>query len=153
MSTLWTLRRGAADVVSCVGELWQGPSPEVRTLERGLAPEATNPRVPAGTYGLVLKSLGSSHFDKPYSAIFGSMFKGMVELVGVPGRSEILIHCGNVYTDSLGCILVGADASHGPNGWELQHSQAAFRAVYPVLVGQIGTGGAVLQIVEIGASS
>jgi hypothetical protein len=29
-------------------------------------------------------------------------------LPGVPGRSEILIHAGNYVSDTLGCILVGA---------------------------------------------
>jgi hypothetical protein len=29
-------------------------------------------------------------------------------LPGVPGRSEILIHAGNYISDTLGCILVGA---------------------------------------------
>jgi hypothetical protein len=29
----------------------------------------------------------------------------------VPGRSEILIHKGNYYTDILGCVLIGTGLS------------------------------------------
>ncbi len=33
------------------------------------------------------------------------------EITGVPGRSEILIHTGNVDLDSTGCVIVGTASS------------------------------------------
>lgn len=39
---------------------------------------------------------------------FASPTKGKVfKLVGVPGRTNVELHSGNIMSDSLGCILVG----------------------------------------------
>lgn len=38
----------------------------------------------------------------------GSNGKGVILLHNVPGRSSILIHLGNFYSDIEGCILVGS---------------------------------------------
>jgi hypothetical protein len=51
--------------------------------------------IPIGTYPVI----------KHISPKFGECFW----IQDVPGRSEILIHKGNFYTDILGCILPGAD--------------------------------------------
>ncbi len=51
--------------------------------------------IPAGTYTTVKRTS-----DK-----YGRHF----HLLNVPGRSMILIHAGNYYTDTRGCILVGQD--------------------------------------------
>lgn len=50
--------------------------------------------IPVGTYKCI----------KHVSPKFGACF----HVLGVVGRSEILIHKGNYYTDSLGCILPGS---------------------------------------------
>ena len=47
----------------------------------------------------------------------------VVLLKDVPGRSEIEIHPGNFYTDSLGCIFVG----DGRFTDALMNSQSAFK--------------------------
>lgn len=52
-------------------------------------------RIPAGRYQAM----------RHYSPRFGNC----ILLFGVKGRSEILIHYGNFYHDTLGCILVGRD--------------------------------------------
>jgi hypothetical protein len=49
--------------------------------------------------------------------------KAVILLNNVPGRSEIEIHPGNFYEDSLGCILVGDAQSEQM----LMNSQAAFK--------------------------
>ena len=51
--------------------------------------------IPVGTYPTI----------KHVSPKFGKCFW----IQDVPGRSEILIHKGNFYTNTLGCILPGAD--------------------------------------------
>ncbi|MBK5213631.1 MAG: hypothetical protein JJE55_08235 [Flavobacteriaceae bacterium] len=49
--------------------------------------------IPPGTYKVVKR--------------FSTKFKNHFHLTDVSGRSFILIHSGNYYTDILGCILVG----------------------------------------------
>ena len=49
--------------------------------------------IPEGTYKVVKR--------------FSAKFKNHFHLTNVPGRTYILIHSGNYYTDILGCILVG----------------------------------------------
>ena len=50
--------------------------------------------IPEGQY--FVKLLYSPHFGRPYPHI-----------LGVPGRTGILIHSGNTDADTQGCILVG----------------------------------------------
>ena len=50
-------------------------------------------RVPAGVYKCVLR--------------WSRKYKWHYHLKDVPGRTLILIHFGNYYTDTRGCILVG----------------------------------------------
>ena len=53
--------------------------------------------IPVGEYKVV----------KRYSPKYGNHF----HVTGVPGRSYILIHKGNYFTDIRGCILVGTGVS------------------------------------------
>lgn len=52
------------------------------------------PCIPAGDYTVVMR----------FSAKFQQL---MPTLLDVPGRRGILIHTGNTYKDTKGCILVG----------------------------------------------
>jgi hypothetical protein len=61
-------------------------------------------RIPAGTYSIRLRKFGRHHDS--YSTRF-PWHKGMLEIVGVPGFTDILIHIGNEETDTDGCVLVG----------------------------------------------
>lgn len=68
-------------------------------------------RIAAGLYALELKPVGTSKFDAEAAAIMakaGGRHLGMLRLVDVPGRSEILIHWGNFWRDSEGCLLIGS---------------------------------------------
>lgn len=49
--------------------------------------------IPAGKYQVVTR--------------FSPKFKNHFHVLDVPGRTWILIHSGNYFTDILGCILVG----------------------------------------------
>ena len=80
--------------IATYGVLLQGDIPFALTLERPWLdnqPEVSC--IPAGDY--ICRRHES---DK-----FGSTF----EVTGVPNRSAILFHKGNIPTDSHGCILVG----------------------------------------------
>lgn len=49
--------------------------------------------IPAGKYQVVTR--------------FSPKFRNHFHILDVPGRTWILIHAGNYYTDILGCVLVG----------------------------------------------
>lgn len=53
----------------------------------------------------------------------------------VPGRSEILIHAGNYYTDILGCILVGTGKMdiNGDGNPDVTSSRLAMNKLYDIL--------------------
>ena len=79
-----------------LGEL-TGPELRLATLE---PPWLNNsPRmscIPVGTYEIYRSWYNAKNYE-------------VFELRGVPDRSEILIHVGNVPRDTEGCILVGMD--------------------------------------------
>ncbi|AMK10285.1 DUF5675 family protein [Pseudodesulfovibrio indicus] len=60
--------------------------------DRGNRPDVSC--IPAGRYGC----------ERVESPAFGSTF----EITGVPGRSHILFHAGNVAGDTRGCVLLGS---------------------------------------------
>lgn len=91
------------EVMESLGHLtiWGGLEKlfECKTLElpdRGN--EQNVSRVPAGSYWVSVR----------YSEKYGWHF----HLLGVDGRTFILIHAGNRYTHTKGCILVGTSFKH-----------------------------------------
>lgn len=92
-------------------------------------------RIAAGTYAIELKPVGTSKFDaeaKDILAKAGKPFHGMPRLVDVPGRSEILIHWGNFWQDSEGCLLVGSSTMNGRDGsLAVGMSRQKFAELYP----------------------
>lgn len=69
----------------------------IYTLENPLRETSVDSRIPAGEYTC-----------RQYS---GTKYKDVYEVCDVPGRSAILIHPGNTEADTLGCILLGLDAT------------------------------------------
>ncbi len=65
-------------------------------------------RIPAGTYEVALRTHGGFH--NRYSKRFPGIHKGMLQIVNVPGFTDILIHIGNTDDDTSGCLLVGEQA-------------------------------------------
>lgn len=93
-----TLRREHRDHAVTIGELtiYKDEEPEFvcMTLEPTWANNERNIScIPAGTYNVV-----------PYSS---EKYPGTYEVQDVPGRSKILIHKGNFFHNTKGCILVG----------------------------------------------
>jgi hypothetical protein len=110
---------------------------------------ASETRIPKGTYQLRLRGWGG--FNQRYLARFAEIHEGMIEVVGVPGFTDILIHCGNNDDHTAGCLLVG-DGIHEnvrSRGY-LSASESAYRALYPSVAKAIKNGGAVLTIEEVG---
>jgi hypothetical protein len=64
--------------------------------------------IPKGEYQIKFRDYGVYH--ERYKRRFKNHNDGVLEIVGVPNRSAILIHCGNTVKDTLGCVLVGTEA-------------------------------------------
>lgn len=71
--------------------------------------EHTSKAIPDGTYGVVFTFSPHFNYITPI-------------LLRVPGRTDIRIHPGNTFVDSLGCILVG----HQVNMTTIEQSKATF---------------------------
>ena len=61
-----------------------------------------HPRIPAGSYSLALAP------SEKFSPIY---HHPMINVMGVPGRSDILMHPGDFERDTLGCLLIGTAVS------------------------------------------
>lgn len=110
-------------------------------------------RIPAGTYDLALKPVGSSKFDGEYSQFkLQGGYHGMIELQNVPNYEGVLIHIGNSAKDTEGCILVGLGANAQPDSagsFTIQASAVAFYAVYPQIAQALLSGeGASITVVD-----
>ena len=100
-------------------------------------------RIPSGRYRLRVRALGESpHFDEAYATLFVNGFhRGMVEIMAVPGFSDVLIHTGNTSADTRGCLLVGETANSC--AFALAGSRDAYRPLYQKLFAALSGGEAV----------
>ncbi|WP_430810133.1 MULTISPECIES: DUF5675 family protein [unclassified Carboxylicivirga] len=88
-------------------------------------------RIPAGRYRVELRSYGGHHWR--YLKRYGSEFhKGMLQIMNVPGFTDILIHKGNDDDDTAGCLLVGDTANNNQvtDGF-IGNSTVAYNRIYP----------------------
>jgi hypothetical protein len=84
--------------------------------------------VSIGEYPVQLLVHGILHDQ--YKRRFPFAHKGMLEIVGVPGRDGILIHIGNSYVDTRGCLLVGKSFKDG----SLYESEKAYIKLYIAVI-------------------
>lgn len=92
------------------------------TLER--RPDAAEyPCVPAGTYAVTLEPTHNARLWTPYPDRY------LPRLHDVPGRSGVLMHAGNIFKDTEGCILLGLDQSQEA----VWRSRPAVKALVDVL--------------------
>lgn len=91
---------------------------------------ARETRIPVGRYRIRLRKVGGFH--ERYKARFADMHVGMLELLDVPGFTDVLVHCGNTDDDTDGCLLLGDDVHENitARGY-LAGSESAYRRVYP----------------------
>lgn len=73
-----------------------------------------HPCIPAGRYRVRLRNSPRFGLDT-------------IELIMVPGRTDILMHAGNTAHDTLGCIAVGYD--HAGGTWEIHRSKDALKKI------------------------
>jgi len=90
-------------------------------------------RIPAGRYRIQLRTFGGHHWR--YLKRYGANFhKGMLQVMDVPGFTDILIHKGNDDDDTAGCLLVGDSANNNQvkDGF-IGSSTLAYNRIYPVV--------------------
>jgi len=97
-------------------------------------------RIPEGRYEITLRTVGGFH--QRYLERFGKSFhKGMLWIRNVPDFEYVLIHCGNVDADTMGCLLVGDSCIQNvtKEGF-IGHSTNAYRRIYPEIANQLLRG-------------
>lgn len=149
MTTIFKLTRVEQDKFSTKGAITDHLGMILcLTLER--AAGGDHPCIPAGDYPIVFKGIGLSHFDAAYQKIVGLTYRGMPQICKVPGRDEILIHCGNTYKDSLGCVEAGGQIVPSTEGYKIVGgtSQPAYRHLYPILDAACRAGDVILSITD-----
>ena len=96
-------------------------------------------RIPAGTYNLGFRTVGGFHGR--YTKRFGSMHKGMIQIMNVPNFEYILIHTGNTKEHTQGCILCGAYYEEkGEDGYFLGSSRTTYKRIYPIIAKALEAG-------------
>ena len=85
--------------------------------------ENKNHVIPFGQYKI--KAHLGGRFDQMATSVLGSKYNGMPH-IDVPGRQYILIHTGNLASDSSGCLICGMSATYDTVG----DSRRAFKAYY-----------------------
>ena len=96
-------------------------------------------RVPAGTYNILLRTVGGFHakYTKRYD-----FHKGMLHVQNVPGFEYILIHTGNTDEHTSGCLILGDSQENNQlmeNGF-IGKSGQAYSRVYPPIAAALKSG-------------
>ena len=96
-------------------------------------------RVPAGTYNILLRTVGGFHakYTKRYD-----FHKGMLHVQDVPGFEYILIHTGNTDEHTSGCLIVGDSQENNQlkkDGF-IGRSTQAYKRIYPPIAAALEAG-------------
>ena len=96
-------------------------------------------RVPAGTYNILLRTVGGFHtrYTKKYD-----FHKGMLHVQDVPGFEYILIHTGNTDEHTSGCLIVGDSQENNQlkkDGF-IGRSTQAYKRIYPPIAAALEAG-------------
>ena len=105
---------------------------------------------PVGKYKLGFYPAGKKFYPK-YKEKFADVGneRGMIIINDVPGRTHLLIHRGNVPTNSWGCLLTNLSVGRGECG-KLRGfaSTKAYRKVYPIIANAVEDGDTYLEVVN-----
>lgn len=89
-------------------------------------------RIPEGRYKLEFRTHGGFH--NRYLEKFADMHKGMIQVMDVPGFTDILFHIGNTHLDTFGCLLVADTIQENITGEGFAgKSTTAYKRIYPIL--------------------
>lgn len=102
-------------------------------------------RIPPGRYPITLRE--RSPMADRYRKRFGENHLGMIWIRHVPGFKYVYLHIGNEEEDTDGCPLLGNTANYQAR--RIGGSTAAYKEVYPVVMGALASGEDVfLDVVE-----
>lgn len=101
-------------------------------------------RIPAGAYKLGLRGHGG--FYEKYTRLY-HWHKEMIEVLNVPGFTDILIHPGNTDDDTSGCLLpnYGVSCYQGVKG---SSSVPAYTALYSLIYPAVKRGECSLTVIN-----
>ncbi len=127
---------------SCTeGWLAVNGTPECATLELPVKDGLPGSAIPPGKYLIML--LPSPKFERSTDPWVLQYAGKIPHVLGIPSRSEILIHWGNTAADTEGCILVGSSNEGGTDF--IGNSRVTFAALWQQLVA-VGAEPITLQI-------
>ena len=118
------LQRTNLDATCTEGELYVDGSFECYTLELPVKDGLPGSAIPPGKY--IIKMLPSPKFELSTDPWVMKYAGAIPHVLGIPNRSNILIHWGNDAQDTEGCILVGATQGQDFIG----NSRAAFTELW-----------------------
>lgn len=96
-----TVQRGKTEDGLLVGKI------SVNGMEIGTCYENAEKKIPAGTYKGFLRYKSTKNFVQGPGGKLGKTGDFLVEVSGVPKRTDILFHAGNKPEHSEGCIMLG----------------------------------------------
>jgi len=129
-----TLQRTNLDSASTEGELSVNSQFLCYTLELPVKDGLPGSAIPPGTY--LVQMLPSPKFEASTDPWILQYAANIPHILGIPNRSEILIHWGNDAQDTEGCVLVGQVKGQDFIG----SSRAAFTALWQQLMAAKGRG-------------
>src|SRR5690606_31897540 len=94
--------------------------------------------IPEGEYRLRLNTWAG--MNAKYTPKYPRLHRGMIEITGIPNYSLVFIHIGNYHTQTAGCPLTGSYWRGLDGAYQMLHSAAAYKYVYPLLVVEIEQG-------------
>ncbi len=102
--------------------------------------------IPEGEYELSLNHWAG--MNTQYGRNHPKLHQGMVEITEIPNFSLVFFHIGNYHTQTAGCPLTGSYWQLLDGDYQVLHSAAAYKHVYPLLVEQIEQGNDRLVVVN-----
>ena len=104
--------------------------------------------IPAGRYKLAFNRYGA--MNGRYKRWFPEFHQGMLELQNVPNFSYVYIHMGNNFSDTAGCLLVGAKMKYFERDkeYEIRQSRKAYVPLYKRICAAMEKGDEVFVVIS-----
>lgn len=147
MLTEWAVRRFSSQRESTLGLLLREGEFRAFTLEDEFRTQKVmgETRIPGGRYQIGYRDWGG--FYDRYRAKWPDWHGPMLEILDVPGFTDVLIHIGNDDDDTAGCLLVGDSAEQNlTKPGFVGASTDAYRRIYREFMQDAAMGGVYLEV-------